>query len=304
MMNASRLQGIFTALPTPVHADASLHVEAADGLVAYQVRRKVSGLVPVGGTGEYGALPRRTRIQMVERCAQGVARHGGAMPVIAGILDTGYYDALAAGQEFAAAGADALMVVTPYYTNPTQAGIRDYYLRMADASSVPLVIYEIPYRTRHAIQPEILHELSRHENIIGMKACNTDMYHFLRVVAGVDPSFAVLSGEDTLLPLHLMAGAAGGVVVTATVIPQAWTRLYGLVRAGQSQQALALHRDLMPMMNMMFAETNPGPLKAVLDMIDCAAPELLCPLSPPAAPLVAALRSEMQRLFAAYPAQD
>src|SRR3546814_7673845 len=88
------------------------------------------------------------------------------------------------------------MLLTPYYTRPTKDGIRDYYVRFADESPLPVVIYEIPYRTQVSISPDMLHVLSRHERIIGMKACNTDMYHFLRTIAGVDDSFAVLSGED------------------------------------------------------------------------------------------------------------
>jgi hypothetical protein len=147
-------------------------------------------------------------------------------PVIAGVLDTGFHDALQAGKEFAGAGVDGLLVLTPYYTNPTQLGIRDYFLRYADASPVPILIYEIPYRTRVAINPAILHELSRHERIIGMKACNTDMYHFLQVVAGVHKDFAVLSGEDSLFPLHLAAGARGGIIVTANLLPKAWRAIY------------------------------------------------------------------------------
>src|SRR5258705_13037741 len=99
-------------------------------------------------------------------------------------------------------------------------------MRYSDESPLPILIYEIPYRTRIAIAPEVLHELSRHERIIGMKACNTDMWHFLRTVAGGDESFAVLSGEGTLFPLHGAAGARGGTVVTATLLPPAGGTLY------------------------------------------------------------------------------
>src|SRR3546814_8864091 len=109
----------------------------------------------------------------------------GRVPVIPGMLDPVYYDAMQAANEFAEVGADAVMLLTPYYTRPTQDGIRDYYLRFADESPLPVVIYEIPYRTQVSISPDVLHELSRHERIIGMKACNTDMYHFLRTIAGV-----------------------------------------------------------------------------------------------------------------------
>jgi 4-hydroxy-tetrahydrodipicolinate synthase len=242
-------------------------------------------------------MARTERIKLAEAV---VRTTEGRVPVIAGVLDPGYHDALEAGRAFADAGADALMVLTPYYTTPTQAGLRNYFLRFADASPVPILIYEIPYRTRIAIAPQVLHELSRHERIIGMKACNTDMYHFLQVVAGVDPSFAVLSGEDSLFPLHVAAGAAGGIVVTASLLPRAWRRIYELAAAGRTREALEVHRELIPLMNMVFAETNPGPLKAVLDLIGVDAPTVLAPLVPPAAELQAQLRAEVERQRAAF----
>ena len=141
--------------------------------------------------------------------------------------------------------------------------------------------------------PKVLHELSRHERIIGMKACNTDMYHFLQVVAGVDKNFAVLSGEDSLFPLHVAAGARGGIVVTANLLPKAWRQIFDAASAGRTAEALAIHRRLIPLMNMAFAETNPGPMKAVMDMIGVDAPRMLAPLVAPAPALVAKLRAEL-----------
>ena len=294
-LTASDLRGIIPAIPTPVHADDGINVEATRTLLAYLLDQGIDGVLPLGGTGEYGALSRAERTHMTRVTVEAVA---GRVPVIPGVLDPGFHDALEAGQAFADAGADALLVLTPYYTNPTQAGIRDYFLRYADASPLPILIYEIPYRTRIAIAPEILHELSRHERIIGMKACNTDMYHFLRTVAGVDASFAVLSGEDSLFPLHVAAGARGGVVVTATLIPRTWRRIHQLASEGRTGEALALHRELIPLMNLVFAETNPGPMKSVMDLIGVDAPELLAPLVPPAPELQQALRAELGRQLA------
>jgi len=297
MLSAEQLRGVFPAIPTPVNADDSIHVEGARALMRYLLSRGVDGVVPLGGTGEYGALPRAERVRMAEIAVQEAS---GRIPVIAGVLDPGYHDAMQAGREFAAAGADGLLVLTPYYTNPTQAGIRDYYLRYADESPVPILIYEIPYRTRIAIAPEILHELSRHERIIGMKACNTDMWHFLQTVSGVEPSFAVLSGEDTLFPLHVAAGARGGIIVTGTLLPTAWRNIYRLAAAGRTAEALALHRSLIPLMTMAFAETNPGPMKSVMDLIGVDAPAMLAPLVPPDAELSARLRAELQKQLAVF----
>lgn len=297
MIDAGRLAGVLPAIPTPVHADDTVHVDAARRLVEYLLSKGVDGIVPLGGTGEYGSLARDERVRMA---AATVEATGGRVPVVAGVLDPGYQDALQAGRALADAGVDALMVVTPYYTNPTQAGLRDYFMRYADEAPVPVVIYEIPYRTRIAIDPEVLHALSRHERIIGMKACNTDLYHFLRVVAGVDASFAVLSGEDTLFPLHVAAGARGGIVVTASLVPTAWKRIFDLAAGERLNDALQLHRALMPLMNLAFAETNPGPLKAVLDLVGVDAQDVLAPLVRPAPELASRLRDEAMRQLAAF----
>lgn len=293
-LTAANLRGIFPAIPTPVTEDDRIAEAAARAQMAHILRGGADGVVPLGGTGEYGALPQGERVRMVEICAQAA---GGKIPVVAGVLDPGYYDALAAGKAFAAAGADALMVLTPYYTTPTQRGIRDYFMRYADESPVPVMIYEIPYRTRIAIAPDVLHELSRHENIIGMKACNTDMYHFLKVVAGVSDSFTVFSGEDTLFPLHMAAGAKGGIVVTASALPRTWKRIHETCVQGRTAEAIALHRALIPLLDMAFAETNPGPLKAVLDLVGVDAPRVLSPLVAPAPDLREKLRAETARLL-------
>ena len=294
-LTAAQLRGIFPAIPTPVQADDTIDTTATRALLRYLLPQGIAGIVPIGGTGEYGALPRAERVRMTALCADEAA---GRMPVIPGVLDPGFHDAIEAGKSFAAAGADAVMVLTPYYTTPTQQGIRDYFLRYADASPVPVLIYEIPYRTRIAIAPEVLHELSRHENIIGMKACNTDMYHFLKVVAGVHESFTVLSGEDTLLPVQMAAGAKGGIVVTASMLPRTWIAIHELAAAGRTAEAMAMHRRLIPLLDMAFAETNPGPLKSVLDLIGADAPRVLDPLVAPAAGLTQRLRAEMKARLA------
>ena len=293
-LTSNGLRGIFPAIPTPVGDDDRIDETAALAQMELILRGGANGVVPLGGTGEYGALPPEERVRMVRICAEAA---GGRIPVVAGVLDPGYYDALGAGKSFADAGADALMLLTPYYTSPTQRGIRDYFVRFADESPLPVMIYEIPYRTRIAIAPEILHELSRHPNIIGMKACNTDMYHFLQVQAGIDESFTVFSGEDTLFPVQMAAGAKGGIVVTASALPRTWRRLYEACAAGRTREALHLHRKLIPLLDMAFAETNPGPLKSVLDLVGVDAPRVLQPLVAPAAELREKLRVEMARLL-------
>lgn len=297
LLTSQSLHGILPAIPTPVNPDDTINVDASRALLRYLFEQGIDGVLPLGGTGEYGALSSEQRVRMVELTAREAA---GRTPVIAGVLDPGYHDAMKAAKDFAAAGADALLVLTPYYTTPTQAGIRDYFLRYADESPVPILLYEIPYRTRIAIAPEVIHELSKHERIIGMKACNTDMYHFLRVMAGVDDAFAVLSGEDTLFPLHVAAGARGGIVVTASLLPTAWRRIFELASAGKTQEALEMHRSLIPLMNLAFAETNPGPMKSVMDLIGVNAPDMLAPLVRADDTLAGNLRAELKKQLAIF----
>lgn len=288
------LRGIFPAIPTPVTDADRIDEKGVRAQVDWIVRGGASGMVPLGGTGEYGSLPAAERVRMVQLC---VDASDGRVPVVAGVLETGFYDAMSSGVALAEAGADALMVLTPYYTTPTQLGIRDYFTRFADESPLPVMIYEIPYRTRVAIDPAVLHELSRHPKIVGMKACNTDLYHFLKVQAGIGDDFTVFCGEDTLFPVQMAAGAKGGIIVTASALPRTWCRIYDLCVAGQMPEALALHRKLIPMLDCAFAETNPGPLKSVMDLVGVNAPRVLQPLVPPAPGLTARLREEVARLL-------
>lgn len=277
-MTLDALEGIYPAIPTPVTAEGRLDEPSSRALIERVVASGVQGVVPLGGTGEYGALHRADRQRMAALSVQTVA---GRMPVIAGVLDPGLNDALDAGKTFAREGVDALMVVTPYYTTPTQQGLLDYFTRYADESPVPVLIYEIPGRTRIAFAPDTLHRLSRHPNIIGMKACNTDFYQFLQVIAGVDTSFAVLSGEDTLFPLHVAAGAKGGVLLGATLLPGLCREICQLASTGRLPEALVLHRELFPLFGALFAETNPGPMKSVLPLLGIDSPAMLCPLREP-----------------------
>ena len=284
------LHGIFPAIPTPTTAGDTIDKQAVRKLMVHLLNGGVNGVVPLGGTGEFCSLSHDQRVEMVATCAEAA---GGRLPIIPGILHPGYYDALSSGKAFADAGADAVMLLTPYYTTPSQEGIRDYFLRFADASPVPIMIYEIPYRTRISIAPEVIHELSRHENIIGMKSSNTDVYSFLKVVSGVSDKFSVFSGEDTIFPLHMAGGAKGGIIVTASLLPRIWLAMYEAGRTGDHAKAIAMHRRLIPLMDMAFAEVNPGPLKSVWDLIGIGAPHVLSPLVPAGDGLRGKFRAEL-----------
>ena len=293
-LSAADLHGIYAAIPTPTTAEGIVNEPAARTLMDYLIQGGANGVLALGGTGEFCSLSHEQRVLMVSACAQAA---DGRMPVIAGILHPGFHDAMESGKAFSDAGADALMLLTPYYTTPSQVGIRDYFIRFADESPAPVMIYEIPYRTGISISPEIIHELSRHENIIGMKVSNTDTYQFLKIVSGISDSFSVFSGEDTLFPLHMAGGAKGGIIVTATLLPKIWRAMYQAGSSGNHAAAFSMHRKLIPILDLSFAEVNPGPLKSVWDLIGVDAPCVLPPLVSTNADLSKMLRAELSALL-------
>lgn len=272
-----RISGIWPAYPTATTKAGAVDAPALARLVAHCLDGGASGLVPIGGTGEYTALSPSERAEVV---AASVAAAAGRVPVVPGILSPGYRDALAAGRDFAAAGASALMLITPYYVTPSQAGIRDYFKRYRDALDLPLLLYDIPYRTRIVVEPDTIAAMVEDGSIVGMKACNTDFTHFSKVSALVGDRMAILSGEDFLFPAHVTLGAVGGVIATASLIPRPFVDILDLVRSGRRAEALAIHRKLFAFLDAIFAETNPGVLKPALAAVGLPVGDVLPPLQP------------------------
>ena len=271
------ISGIWPAYPTAVTKAGDIDAPALERLIAHGLAGGASGLVPIGGTGEYTALSPSARTKVVETS---VAAAGGRVPVVPGILSPGYAEALAAGRDFAAAGASALMLLTPYYVTPSQAGIRDYFKRYRDAVDLPLLLYDIPYRTRIVVDPDTIAAMAEDGSIIGMKACNTDFTHFSKVAALVGERIAILSGEDFLFPAHVTLGAVGGVIATASLIPRPFVDILSLVQSGRTAEALAIHRRLFAFLDAIFAETNPGVLKPALAAVGLSVGDVLPPLQP------------------------
>ncbi|RAR59285.1 4-hydroxy-tetrahydrodipicolinate synthase [Paraburkholderia unamae] len=287
-LSRSDLAGMFPAIPTPLDALGEFDRPALKPVVDHLFDGGMSGVVVLGGTGEYLALTQRERVEVVE---QTVAAAGGRGPVIAGVLAPGFREAVEAGKALTQAGADALMVVTPYYVAPTQASLRDYYKAYHEEVGTPVLLYEIPYKTMITVHPETVAGMVEDRSIIGMKACNPDIGHFMHVVSLVGDKMAVLSGEDHLLPVQLAIGAFGSIHATANLFPRQWKRIYDLARAGDLARALKYLDVMRPMMQAVFSEGNPGPLKAAMSMIGLPVGEALRPLKAPDAELSGRLRA-------------
>lgn len=287
-VSKEQLVGLYPALPTPTDDHDNVDRAATARLVDFLCTSGVDGLVPVGGTGEYAALSPRDRAIMVEATVEAAA---GRVPVVAGILSTGFKEAVQAARDFTAAGASGVMLVTPYYVIPTQEGIREYFMAFAQAVDVPVMLYEIPYRTGVALKAETIAQMADDRSIIGMKACNPDFSQFARVIGLVGETISVLSGEEPLFATHVAMGARGGVLATANLSPKIWQEIFALASAGNLKGALARQHRLLPLLDAAFAETNPGPLKEAMAMMGMPVGHVLRPLQRPRPETMARLRA-------------
>jgi len=222
----------------------------------------------------------------------------GRVPVVAGVLATGFQDAAQAGREFKAAGADGLLLITPYYTTPTQAGIRRYFAAYAEAVGLPLLLYDIPTRTGVAVSPETVAAMAEDGSILGMKACNRDFEQFLRIMTLAGDRIAVMSGEEPFFAAQVAVGATGGILATANLVPRLWNAIYEAARGGDIRGALRKQEELRPFIEDIFRETNPGPLKAAMAMADLDMGRAMLPLLPPSQETIDRLRASVPDVLA------
>jgi 4-hydroxy-tetrahydrodipicolinate synthase len=267
--------GVYPALPTPFHDDDSIDHETLAAHARDLERAGVAGVVPVGTTGESATLTHDEHVAVVETVADAVS-----VPVVAGAGSNATHEALDLAERSVDAGADGLLLISPYYNNPEPAGMEAHFRTVADAIDVPQVVYNVPSRTGRNVAVETAVSLAAHPNVVGYKAASGDVGRASEVVERTrDESFSVLSGEDGLnLPL-LAVGATGCISVTANVEPG---RVVAMVEAGLDDAfgvAREHHHDLGRLSRALFAETNPIPLKAALSMRGDYPERLRSPLS-------------------------
>lgn len=261
MLTTDHLFGVYTALVTPFSKDGALDEAVLKQIIGRVIGAGINGLVPIGGTGEYFSLSRAERNRIVEVT---VAESHGRVPVIPGILSTGFHDALDAAIDFTERGADALMVITPYYTPGTQQGIEDYFRKLRDRVDRPLLLYEIPGKTNVALKAETICSLAEDGTIIGMKYSSYDVAEFIRVASLCADKIAIMSGEEPLFATHLAIGARGGIMTTANLFPERWIAIYEAASKGDLRRALKLQSAMDPLIGAAFCEANPGPLKEIM----------------------------------------
>jgi len=285
-LTQDKLSGLYTAIVTPLAADGAVDIKGLQDLVRFQLRSGAAGIVPIGGTGEYPAFSRTERRNIVAACVEAA----DGKPVIPGVLSTGFEDALEAGRDFAAAGAAAVMTVTPYYAPGTQDGMRAYFRRYRDALDLPVMLYQIPRRTTVSAFADTVQAMAEDGSIIGMKYSSYDMPDFIRTVKYAGDKIAVLSGEEPLFATHVALGARGGVLASATIYPKIWIEIFELARQGKLKEALKLQDKIDPVVDSIYVETNPGPLKEYMALAGMPVGGVRLPLLGPSAETMAKLR--------------
>lgn len=275
-MSAS-LRGAMTALITPFDDRGTVDEAALGALVDWQVAEGIHGLVPVGSTGEAVTLTLPERERVVRITVEHVA---GRIPVIAGAGANDTAVAVATSLALAKAGATHLLHVSPMYNKPPQRGILAHFRAIADASPVPIVVYNVPGRTGSNLLAETTLALAEHPNVCAVKEASGNLAQIDEIIRHRPEGFAVLSGDDGLTLAVVIAGGDGVISVISNAVPRACAALVHSALRGDVAAARAMHRQLAPLVDAAFVESNPLPIKAALAMMGRARNVLRLPLVP------------------------
>jgi 4-hydroxy-tetrahydrodipicolinate synthase len=273
-----QIKGSITALITPM-ADGHVDEKAFQQLIDWQIREGTSGIVPVGTTGESPTLTENEHKRIVEIA---VEQSEGRVPVIAGTGSNSTQEALDYTRHAKDAGADAALIVVPYYNKPTQDGIYAHFRTIADAVSIPILVYNVPGRTVASITPETLARLARDcPNIVGTKDATADLTRpsKQRLLSGHD--FIQLSGEDGTALGFNAHGGTGCISVTANVAPRLCAEFQSATLAGDYGKAIKLQDRLMPLHIALFVETSPSPVKYAVSLLGLCRSDVRLPLVEP-----------------------
>jgi 4-hydroxy-tetrahydrodipicolinate synthase len=292
--------GAFTALVTPFK-NGEVDVEALEGLVEFQIEGGINGLVPCGTTGESPTLSEEEDRLVIETV---VRVTNGRVPVVAGTGSNNTASAIKYTKMAEEVGADGSLQVAPYYNKPTQEGLFRHYAAIAENTSLPLVLYNIPGRTNVTIAPETMAQLAEIPNIVGVKesTLSMNMVSDIRRLCGEE--FAILSGDDPMtLPLMALGGT-GVVSVASNIAPGAVSDMVAAMNSGDLARGRELHYKLLPLIRALSVETNPIPIKAAASLLGLCSDELRLPLVPMSGENLSNLQTVMEGSVALLPTPE
>ncbi|HEY4239252.1 MAG TPA: 4-hydroxy-tetrahydrodipicolinate synthase [Kofleriaceae bacterium] len=286
------IEGCLTAIVTPFKG-GKVDFDGLARLVDWQITEGVDGIVAVGTTGESATLDVDEHVAVISAAVKAAK---GRVPVVAGAGGNATTEALALTKASEAAGADALLHVTPYYNRPNQEGLFRHYEAIAKATKLPIVLYNVPARTGCDLLTETVVRLCEFENIVAIKDATGNLVRGSELVAKVGDRMTVLSGDDgTAFPLYA-CGSRGVISVVSNVAPRLMAEMWDAVRANDWAKARQRHHDLRVLSAMLFVEPSPAPTKAALAILGRCTPETRLPIVPATAALGESLRAELHRM--------
>ena len=271
------IQGSMVALVTPMHADNSLDWDNLHQLLDWHLQEGTDAIVAMGTTGESATLSIAEHIQVI-KCA--VDHVNGQIPVIAGTGANSTEEAIELTQNAKNLGADACLLVTPYYNKPTQEGLYQHFQHIAEAVSIPQILYNVPGRTAVDMLPDTILRLAAHKHIIGVKEATGDLERIPRLIEQSPTEFFVYSGDDLTAVELMLMGGKGNISVTANIAPRKMATLCAQAIAGNATESRALHRQLLPLHKALFVESNPIPVKWALAKMGKIESGIRLPLTP------------------------
>lgn len=291
-MKNTIFQGIATALVTPM-TTTGVDYDALARLIDFQLENGIHALVAVGTTGESATLTPQERKDVIRFTVERVA---GRVPVIAGTGTNNTEHVLEYTRSACGDGADAVLVVTPYYNKATQSGLLAHFSAVADASEKPVILYNVPSRTGCNLLPETVEKLSEHENIAAIKEASGNMSQVVDIIARCGDKLDVYSGEDALTVAMMAMGGVGCISVLSNVVPGLASQMADLALAGNFAEAAKLQCRLLPLINALFSQVNPIPAKAAVSAMGFGTEYLRLPLTPMEEPFRGKLLAEMRKL--------
>ena len=268
--------GVGTALVTPFK-NGKIDYEALDRLVEEQIANGVSALIAAGTTGEPATMDWDEHLAVIRRV---VEKADHRVPVIAGTGSNATSEAVYAAKHSAEFGADAQLVVTPYYNKTSQAGLVAHFNAIADAATLPVIVYNVPSRTGLNIGPEALAKICEHENVIAVKEANSDVGQAMEKIRLCGDKVDFYSGNDDLIVPMMAMGFKGVISVVSNILPAETSRMAEMALQGNFKEAADVQLKLLPFINALFSETSPIPIKAAMAKMGMLEEELRLPLVP------------------------
>ena len=276
------LQGSLVALVTPMKADGSLDFDALGGLIEWQIESGTDGIVSVGTTGESATVSVPEHLEIIEKTIEFV---DGRVPVIAGTGGNSTQEAVELTQKASELGADYVLIVTPYYNKPNQEGLFQHFIKIADTVEIPQILYNVPSRTACDLRPETVIRLANHQNIVGIKEALDDSERLSELISvsqsiSDQKKFLVFSGDDSSFNSFMANGGDGVISVAANVVPKHISQICSLNLSDQLDDAKELNAVFQNLYELLFIESNPIPVKWMLNKMGRIQSGIRLPLIP------------------------